>query len=246
MSQAPEMARAGAVAPQNGPGAAAEGIIAPAGIARPGANGAADAPVREVRLAEYAAAGYPDLWRGMVITVERPWSWMHPMTSALAWGIRRESTRISGHPARASHAMLYVGGGRCASQGRHYEIIPLADYRGCTLRFWDWLADNEFTRHLWRDERNALGAEAVVHVGQDYGVMDVVAQQMRAATGNPAWLDVLADPLRWDCSEAVCHLVRDWISRGFGGPGSCDKTPQELEDWMMTAPGWRCVALRLV
>ncbi len=228
------------VAAQGEPGAENAGVCSPrAEIGAPGAFERGQLFPRPYALALCAAQGYPSLRRGMVITVERPWQWTRPLLSALAWGIRRESTRISGHPARASHAMLYVGGGRVASQDTHYEIVRLEDYEGCILRFWD-------PPRADQQQRNALVAEAVVHVGQDYGYRDVLAQAMRAATGNPAWLAALGDPRKPDCSEAVCQLMRATVDLDFGGrERTCDLTPQELEDWMI-AQGWRCLALRLV
>lgn len=218
------------------PPALGPGVAPPqAGIAAPGAPGAAEAPVADVGLADYAARGWPDLVRGMVVTVERPWSWRRPLLSLLAWRIRRWSGLIAGRPARASHAMLYLGAGRCASQDARYDVVRLEAYRGCVLRFWAWPGDG--------GQRNALVAEAVVHVGEAYGWRDIVAQLLRAATGNPAWLQALADR-RWICSEAVCALLRT-VLPGYLGGRSCDCTPQELEDWML-AQGWPCLALRLI
>jgi hypothetical protein len=202
-------------------------------IAAPGANEA----LCRVSLQTLDAAGYPCLRRGMVITVERPWQWSRPLESLLAVGIRKASSKISGHPARASHAMLYLGRGRCASQNREFQVVDLVDYRGCTLRFWD--------PQTMQDARNALVAEAMVHVGQSYGYLDIAAQYLRAATGNPAWLEALGDKKHYICSEAVCELVRQTVDRRYAEPGKCNRTPQEIEDWMAAA-GWPCVALALV
>ena len=191
-----------------------------------------------MRLADLEASHYPCLRRGMVITVERPWLLTSPIDSILAWGIRRSETKISSKPARASHAMLYLGNGRCASQDRDFGVVNLRAYRGCTLRFWDAPGANQVGR-------NALVAEALVHYGQDYGYLDLAAQFLRSETGNSAWLDALGDKRRWICSEAVCELMRATLAPGYGGDGTCDRNPQEIENWM-AAEKWPCVALNIV
>lgn len=192
-------------------------------------------PVRTISVDEYVRAGCPDLRRGMIVTVYRPWSWRRPLVSWLADQIRKFESDILGHTATESHVMIYIGRGKFASQDCKFGVADLRDYKGCTLTFWD--------APDWpQPPRNNLVAEAMVHVGDSYGYWDVAAQAMRAITGNDVWLQALADSA-WICSEAVCTLARRCCDPNYGGEGDCNKVPQRLADWM-AANGFKALALR--
>ena len=186
-------------------------------------------------LKQMARARWPELRRGMVVTVYRPWSWRRPWVSALAWGIRRAQNRILKSGTRAHHAMIYIGGGWCASQSLCFELSPLSAYRGCVMRFFD--------PPLPPALRDHLVAESVVHKGRPYGFRDIAAFYAYSITGRRAWLEALGDFLRWVCSEAVCCLLR-LVLPAFAGPGDCTQMPAELELWM-EEQNWPCVEMAL-
>ncbi|MFH1033839.1 MAG: hypothetical protein V1806_04975 [Pseudomonadota bacterium] len=194
-------------------------------------------------LDDYAARGYPDLRRAMIITVHRPWSWTHPLDSALARQIRRYQTdiirrQIPGAPeATEHHAMIYAGGGWCWSQDNEFELVHLRAYRGCVLTFWD--AD-------WSQEvRNSLVAECAPHNGASYGYRDLGAIYAWAATGRESWLEALEDRQRWICSESVCTLVSVFADPRISAGQDCVKrVPQVLANWMLGI-GYLPLALKI-
>jgi len=187
---------------------------AQAEIARPGAPGAVGAsvlplapgfeiPVAEVSLADYAAAGYPDLLRAQLVTVHRPWRITDPLWGAVAWRIRRHQARILGLPAEAvlaSHAMIYAGGGNYWSQGARFTLERIEEYKGCDLYHFDLGWD--------MPTRNALMGECGPHANETYGYRDIAALAMWSLTGRKSWLEAIGDPDRLICSERVCELVR--------------------------------------
>lgn len=184
------------------------------------------------RLKNWAADGYPELRRGMVVTVYRPWSaWLkrpwnlHALVlCVLAWRIRSYSARLLGEPATEHHAMIYAGGGWCWSQDGEYRLVHLKSYRGCQMTFG---INPAWTSH----RRNKLVADCAPHKGSKYAVRDIIALAVFALTGNEALLIKLADRLRWICSEAVCVLVRG-IQPDYCGDGDCLKVPHYLLIWM--------------
>jgi hypothetical protein len=202
-------------------------------------------PVADVDLRAYAAARYPDLTRGMIVSVHRPWRLLSPLDSVLAWRIRARQTDIvraqfpEAPPATEHHAMLYAGGGWCWSQDAEFRLVHLRDYRGCTLTFWD--------RPGWdKSTRNNLVAECAPHNGRRYGYRDIGAIYAWAVTGREGWLERVGDSEHWICSEAVCELVRAWVEAYYATPGTClEHFPQRLANWML-ARGYRPLAIRPV
>jgi hypothetical protein len=187
---------------------------------------------REVNLADYAAQHYPDLTRAMIITTSRPWRWLDPIDSYIAWRIRHyqaEILELTESRASESHAMLYAGGGRCMSQGPKMGIINLKEYRHCRVTFWDWPDWLEVTKA----QRDLLVAEAAVHAGEDYAYSDIAAILMWAITGNESWLEAWGDAEKFICSERVCNLVRKHIWAAFAGESTCLRAvPHWLAAWM--------------
>lgn len=201
---------------------------APALIAPP-----AGALVPERRdLAAYADAGYPDLLRGMIVSVRRGWDLWGPkdaLASLLSWRIRHYQSLILDDETTESHTMIYAGGGWCWSQGITFGQSHLSDYKNCRLTFFD--------RPWTQPERNALSASCPPHKGKIYGFADIAGYFARAVTKQDAWQRIIKDDKNWICSEAVCALVRA-ILPGFGGPGAALKMPEELYRWML-AKGWQ-------
>lgn len=179
-----------------------------------------------------AAAGYPGLRRAMLVTTYRPWSWRDPLDSWLAWRIRRYQDAALNLPegsATENHAMLYVGGGRCASQGPEMGIIHLKDYRRCRVAFWDWPDWLKVTQA----QRDKLVAESAVHAGEEYAYSDIAAIWMWAVTGCESWLEQWGDPTRFICSERICDLARRHLWPGFAGESTCLRAvPHWLAGWM--------------
>ena len=214
-------------------------------IAPPGAFCASEP--REVDLAEYAAARYPDLRRGMIITVERPWQLSKPGLSLLAWRIRARQADVLGlapERVRVSHAMLYAGMGRCWSQDTEFGISSLASYRGCTLHFWDnpaW-SRNDALRHR-------LMSDCGPHAGEKYAYGDIAGLWAWAISGHEYWLERLGDRAHWYCSEAVVNLVRqvEALAGRYFLPGVLENqaVPQLLHN-QLAVRGWPCLALRIV
>ena len=193
--------------------------------------------VQHLSLKAYAAEGYPDLKRGMVITVYRPAStaWRGPIAAFwafISWRIRVHSTRLLGEEATESHAMIYVGAGRCWSQDQRFRVVHLHGYRHCRLTFLD--APN------WtQDERNAFVAECGPHQGEEYGYRDIWSMLQASYEKDPASLPQRNDKAHWICSEAVCALLRKAVKRLARALGfSCLITPQELRNRLVGA-GWR-------
>ena len=171
---------------------------------------------REVKLKDYAAGHYPDLTRAMIVTSYRPWQWLSPVDSYIAWRIRHyqaELLDLAEGRASENHVMLYVGGGRCASQGPEMGIIHLDEYLGCRVTFWDWPAWLNVTKA----QRDLLVAEAAVHAGEKYAYSDIAAILMWAVTGSERWLKAWGDAEKFICSERICDLVRRHLWAGFAG-----------------------------
>lgn len=184
----------------------------------------------------WAAEGFPELLRGMTVSVERPWSWRHPFMSALAWAITRASTLILGYRAFVEHKMIYLGKGKCLSQGPEFDIVPLTDYEGCILYF-------RFNPAWTQEQRNALVADAACHRGEKYGYGDFLAFLAQAIRSPKALVCSLSDH-RWVCSEAVCALVRS-IEPDYGKPHEISLIlPQQLDRWE-EARGWPGLAVTL-
>ncbi len=231
--------------------AAQEAAQATGPIVTPSAEISAPVPpgamlVRRVDLDDYASQHYPDLRRGMVVTVERPWQTGRPLLSLLSWRIRARQAEImdlESERVLISHAMLYAGMGRCWSQGPEFGIEHLDVYSGCTLHFWDnpaWGLDDSLRHHLMSD--------CGPHVGQDYAYRDIAGLWAWAATGNERWLERLGDGAHWYCSEAVCVLMRGVearVGREFMPGQPAERVlPQVLHNHLL-AQGWPCVALRI-
>jgi hypothetical protein len=199
---------------------------------------------REVDLKEYAAGHYPDLTRAMIVTTYRPWQLLSPVDSAIAWRIRRnqfKALEMESGRASENHAMIYVGGGRCMSQGTEMGIIHLEQYRGCRVTFWDW----PDWLNVTQAKRDQLVAEAAVHAGEEYAYRDIAGILAWAVTGNDAWLKALGDPEKFICSERVCHLARQYIWAAFAGEGECIKAvPHWLAAWMWSF-GFKPTVLQL-
>lgn len=196
-------------------------------------------PVADVILADYAAAGYPDLMRAQLVTVQRPWQFSAPLASALAWRIRSHQARILGLPADqiiASHAMIYAGGGNYWSQGARFTPERIEAYRGCTLYHfdlgWDLAA------------RNALMGECGPRANQTYGYRDIAALAMWSLTGRKGWLEAIGDPKHPICSEQVCELVR-LIDALILGDQPCIELVPHLLHLLLTEVARSCVAIRL-
>lgn len=198
------------------------------------------APVR-VRLKDFAAAkpeSYPGLKRAMAVTVERPWEWSNFLPwrwgrlfwATIAWRIRANTG------GRASHFMIYAGGGQCLSQDIKYGAVHLKKYRGCILRFLD-------PSHWTQEMRNKLVADATVRFGAGYSFQGILGQLLEAKTGDESWPEKLDEEDDY-CSEAGCEQYRDQEPT-YGGKGSCQKDPDELEAWMIDQ-GWPCLAIYLV
>lgn len=249
MSPATEMPNPRSVAAQgalNGPGGA---LYSPRPeIARPGAFYAAGqgVPVHEVRLAEYAAARYPDLRRGMIITVERPWQFAKPGLSLLAWRIRARQADLLGlasEQVRVSHAMLYAGMGRCWSQDSEFGISNLEAYQGCTLYFWD--------NPAWRVNdalRHRLMSDCGPHAGNKYAYADIAGLWTWAVTGSESWLERLGDRAHWYCSEAVTTLMRQveqLAGRDFLPGIEANRAVPQLLHNQLADQGWPCLALKI-
>jgi hypothetical protein len=199
---------------------------------------------REVSLKDYGAEHYPDLTRAMLVTTYRAWQWSSPFDSFVAWRIRDNQAKaleLMKGQASESHAMLYVGGGRCASQGPKMGIIHLEEYLGCRVTFWDWPDWLEVTKA----QRNMLVAEASVHAGEEYAYADIAAILMWAVTGNDAWLKAIGDPDKYICSERVCHLTRQHLWAEYAGDRDClHALPHWLAGWMW-AVGFKPTVLHL-
>jgi len=200
---------------------------------------------RQVDLKEYADQHYPDLTRAMIVTTYRPWSWQIPADSYIAWRIRHyqaDALQMTNGKASENHVMLYVGGGRCASQGQKMGIINLNEYLGCRVTFWDWPDWLKVTKA----QRDQLVAEAAVHAGEEYAYSDIAAILMWAITGSARWLEAWGDPEKFICSERICHLVRQHLWAGFAGESTCLRAvPHWLAGWMWSV-GFKPTVLRLV
>jgi hypothetical protein len=180
--------------------------------------------IHKADLASLAADGWPNLKRGMVITVHRPWSWRSPLWSLMAWRIREHSSRLTGRPANEHHAMIYAGNGKCWSQDSEFDLVKMSDYPGCRLTF--------FSPPFSLDECNDLIGECAPHKGRKYGYSDLLGYLAWSITGSEKMLEWLSDKRDWHCSEAVCRLMRKVMPGAFS-PGSCEKKhPQALYDWM--------------
>jgi hypothetical protein len=199
---------------------------------------------REVKLKEYAADHYPDLTRAMIVTTYRPWQLLSPVDSAIAWRIRRnqfKALEMENGRASENHAMIYVGGGRCMSQGQEMGIIHLDEYLGCRVTFWDW---PEWLK-VSKAQRDLLVAEAAVHAGEEYAYSDIAAILMWAVTGSARWLETWGDPEKFICSERVCTLVREHLWGGFAGESTCLRAvPHWLAAWMWSV-GFKPTVLHL-
>ena len=182
---------------------------------------------------EWQAEGFPELLRGDLVSVVRPWSWRYPWKSSLAWAIRKVSQRFTGQPAEIVHSMIYVGGGKVWSQGLSFNLVSLKQYQDCILIF---------QRNLkWgAPTRNKLSAEACVFKGQGYGYRDLLAFALAAFLGYRDPVPVLLDKCCWVCSEAVVELIRR-IKSSFLGNSHSLVTPQEVHDWAEESSDWLCV-----
>ncbi len=193
------------------------------------------AAARPVDLKEYAKSGYPDLRRATVVTVYKPWTWVHPLDSRLAQLIRRYQARLLDLPEDAvseHHAMLYLGNGWCASQGAEMGLVHINDYRGCRLAFWSWPPWMQVSPA----QRDCLGMECVVATGEPYGYGDILGLWALATTGSERLLELLADQERMICSERVCAEVRQHLWAGFAGESTCLRAvPHWLAAWMASA-----------
>jgi hypothetical protein len=187
----------------------------------------------KIDLAQYMDAGLPDLKRGMVATVHRPFSWRRPLISWLAWRIRDHSAVISGKPATEHHAMIYAGAGRCWSQDQEYDLVPFSNYQGCRISFFDPPID--------LDKRNQIMGLCGIRRGDEYGYRDILGYLLWSLLGKKSAFDSVDDPDKEHCSQAVCQDMRLALP-SYGGDGDCNKTPQQLYEYMLFQ-GWPRVTL---
>ena len=188
-----------------------------------------------VKLKSLQKEGWPELKRGMAATVHRPFrlrDLFKPtrlIWAFLAWRIREHTSRITGGVASEHHAMLYAGNGKCWSQDMEFDLVPLSNYAGCRVTF--------FNPPLTLEERNQIMGACAPYQGRKYGWRDILGYLAWSLTGNPKLFKPISDHSGWHCSEAVCRLMRGAIPGAFG-KASCEmQHPQALYDWA-SDHGW--------
>lgn len=208
-------------------------------------------PFKVVDLAAYAAAGWPDLRRGMVAMVEVPPDapWYRQALQPVAIGIRRAQGRIFdledlGTPeerrwARLHHAQIYAIEGCFASQNAGGAGYPNLEHcRGLILHLWD-------PPLPWPD--SLARAEGVIRTiprnGAPYGFRDIYALERYSWDGDLEGLRRRLDHGRDICSEAAYRVITDFMGLDIGGGHPCP-TPMHLAIWLIRA-GWRHQAIRL-